>query len=174
MTDHVFAVNPLYVDRSNPSQLAERLYLAGIATARDVALLRATGITAIVNLTPDDPGCEAHGFKVLQLAIDDAAVMLDPVKTVGRFIAQMEAWEASGETILIHCHAGISRTASFAIAWLMHKRGCNASSDLKAEWSRAEDRVGAARPIIMPHYLLKRAVFEYFASRPADAQAGQV
>lgn len=162
--DHSFTVNPLYVDRSNPSQLAERLYLAGIATARDFALLRSLGITAVVNLTPDDPGCSEVGFKTLQIPIDDAVSMFDPVKTIATFIARMEEWEAGGETILIHCHAGISRTSCFAIAWLMWKRGCNAESDLKAEWSRAEDLVGKARPIIMPHYLLKRGVMDYFAA----------
>lgn len=163
--ENVFTVNPLFVDRSNPSQLAPRLFLAGAATAREHERLRTLGVTAIVNLTPDDFGCEAAGFKVLHLKINDAEAMLDAKRTVARFIEQMDAWEASGETVLIHCHAGISRTASFAIAWLMHQRGCHRDSDLRGEWSRAEDRVGHARPIIMPHYLLKRAVLEYFAAR---------
>lgn len=47
----------------------------------------------------------------------------------------------------------------------MHKRGCNRESDLRSEWGRCEDQVGRARPIIMPHYLLKRAVLRYFEGR---------
>jgi predicted protein tyrosine phosphatase len=159
-TDHVFTVNPNFVDRSNPSRVSDRLYLAGAATAREHDKLRELGITAVVNLTPDDFGCAEAGFKVYKVSIDDA-VALD-ARHVAQFIAKMEDWEASGETVLIHCHAGISRTSSFAIAWLMHKRGANPQSDLLTIWSQCEDIVGAARPIIMPHYLLKRAVLEHF------------
>lgn len=169
-SDHVFERNPLYIDRSNPSQLSERIFLAGAATAREHTELRALGITALVNLTPDDYGCAEAGFKMLHLAIDDA-VALDPAN-VARFLAQMIAWEESDETVLIHCHAGISRTSAFAIAWLMHKRGANAESDLHTMWSDAESLVEIARPIIMPHYLLKRAVLDHFAQRESsDATA---
>lgn len=160
MTDHRFQVNPLFVDVSNPSKLSARLYLAGAATARKHGLLQHLGITAVVNLTPDDYGCAEAGFKTLHIKIDDAA-LIDP-KLVGQFIAQMEEWEKSGEVVLIHCHAGISRTSTFAIAWLMHKAGCNAESDLRGEWSKCEDVVLEARPIIMPHILLKRAVLQHF------------
>lgn len=162
MSDHVFTVNPLFVDVSNPSQLAPNLFLAGIATARNYALLRELGITAVMTLTRDNPGCGGQGLKARQFWIDDATEMLDPMRVIALFLDQMEAWERDGETILIHCNAGISRTSSFAIAWLMHKRGCNADSDLRGEWSRAEDQVGKVRPIIMPHVLLKRAVLNYF------------
>lgn len=166
MTDHVFEVNPLYIDRSNPSQLSERLYLAGIATARDYALLRELGITAVMSLTRDNPYCGGNGFKARIFPIDDASEMLNAKWVIEEFLEQMEEWEQSGETILIHCNAGISRTSSFAIAWIMHKRGCNADSDLRREWSRAEDLVGKARPIIMPHHLLKRAILNYFEGIP--------
>lgn len=120
-----------------------------------------------MTLTRDDPGCAFNGFKTCYFAIDDAATMVNPAVTIRLFLEQMEEWERDGETILIHCNAGISRTSSFAIAWLMHKRGCNADSDLRGEWSRAEDQVGKVRPIIMPHVLLKRAVLNYFEGIPA-------
>ena len=165
--DHVFERNPFFVDNSAPSRLTPTLYLSGMWSARQHDALKELGITAVVNLTPDDDGCEAAGFKVLRIGIDDAAEMLRPDVTIARFLRQMEEWEASGETVLIHCHAGISRTSVFAIAWLMHRRGCNAQSDHRTMWSACEDEVGAARPIIMPHYLLKRAVLNYFAQKEA-------
>lgn len=159
--------DPVWTDMSNPSQVTDHLWLAGIATARNAALLREHGITAIVSLTHEDPGCEAAGFKTLQLPLDDGAAMSDPVDLLTRFLQQMEAWVATGEVVLIHCTAGISRTSAFAIAWLMHQRGCHAESDLRGEWSRAEDRVRYARPIIMPHYALKRSVLTYFEGIPS-------
>lgn len=160
MTDHVFTPNPLYVDVSNPSQLDEHIYLAGCATARQHELLREIGVTAVCNLTPDDYGCADAGFDVFRVPIDDATEINESV--VGKFLAQMDKWEAEGAVVLIHCHAGISRTSAFTIAWLMHKRGANARSDLRTMWSQCEDAVSVVRPIIMPHYLLKRAVIEHF------------
>lgn len=165
MSDHDFNVNPLFVDVSNPSKLSDRIYLAGAHTARQHDLLRSLGITAVVNLTPDDYGCEAAGFKVCHIKIEDAAALPDePIK---RFLATMDEWERDGEVVLIHCHAGISRTSSFAIAWLMHKAGANHDCDLRGLWSRFEDAVGVVRPIIMPHVLLKRAILNHFDARSA-------
>ena len=162
MTDHDFTVNPYYIDRTAPSKLTDHLYLSGIASAQKPELLRSLGITAVVNLTPVDDGCAAAGFKVHQVGIDDVEDIPDPQAVIGGFLAQMDAWKQSGEVVLVHCIGGISRTSAFAIAWLMHERGCNAASDLRYEWSRAEDDVGAARDIIMPHWKLKRAVLAYF------------
>jgi predicted protein tyrosine phosphatase len=163
-TEHVFTVNPLFVDRSNPSRLLPWVFLSGCAFAREHAAMRALGITAVANLTPDDFGCADAGFKVLHLTIDDATAPPRERRAIHR---TMQSWEASGDVVLIHCHAGISRTSAFAIAWLMHTRGANAQSDLLTMWSTSEDIVGAVRPIIMPHYLLKRAVIQHFAERAA-------
>jgi predicted protein tyrosine phosphatase len=163
--DHVFTVNPLFEDVSNPSKLTDRLWLAGAATARQHDVLRSLGITAVVNLTPDDYGCEEAGFKVCHIQIDDAAAL--DTEPIVRFLSTMDEWERDGDVVLIHCHAGISRTSSFAIAWLMHRAGASHDTDLRAMWSRFEDAVGAARPIIMPHYLLKRAILNHFDARAA-------
>lgn len=82
---------------------------------------------------------------------------------VWQFLVQMDQWEAEGETVLVHCHAGISRISSFAIAWLMHKSGANRNSDLERMWDEAERRILKVRPIIMPHPTLKDVVLAYFA-----------
>jgi protein tyrosine phosphatase (PTP) superfamily phosphohydrolase (DUF442 family) len=161
VSDHHFTVNPFYVDRSQPSRLSDRIYLGGSWTARAHELLRELGVTAVVNLTPDDFGCAAAGFKVHHAPIDDATALAPGV--IGAFLLRMDAWEQSGDVVLIHCHAGISRTSTFAIAWLMYKAGCHQGTDLAAAWRVAEDVVARARDIIMPHYLLKRGVLAFFA-----------
>ena len=165
MADHDFQVNPLFVDVSNPSKLSDRIYLAGAHTARQHDLLRSLGITAVVNLTPDDYGCGEAGFKVCWVPIQDAEAL--DTRHFARFLAQMDEWERDGEVVLIHCHAGISRTSSFTIGWLMHKAGANHDTDLRGLWSRFEDAVGQVRPIIMPHYLLKTAILNHFDAKAA-------
>lgn len=152
----------MFQDISTPSQLLPTLWLSGCHYAQQHSALEALGVTAIVNLTPDDYGHAAAGFKTLHIDIDDAAV-IDPA-LVGQFLSQMDTWSATDETILIHCHAGISRTSAFAIAWLMHREGVTADTDLRKLWAACEDQVALARPIIMPHYLLKQAVLTYFLS----------
>jgi protein-tyrosine phosphatase len=162
--DHNFTRNPFFIDRSVPSKLTDRIYLSGFHATSNPTFLESLGITAIINLTPDPNGCEVAGFEVHQISIEDAQEL--PVRHIGEFIEVMKSFiEEEGQTVLIHCHAGISRTSSFAIAWLMYKRGCHKGTDLRTAWSECEDEVRAVRPIIMPHYLLKRAVIEYFKTR---------
>lgn len=164
--DHKFEVNKLFVDRSIPSKLTDRIYLSGFHATSNPAFLESLGITAVINLTPDDNGLSDKGFEVHQISIEDGKEL--PVKYVAEFIEVMRAFIVEeGHVVLIHCHAGISRTSSFAIAWMMHEWGCHKGIDLRTAWSAGEDEVRAVRPIIMPHYLLKRAVIEYFKTRSA-------
>lgn len=161
--DHNFTRNPFFVDRSVPSKLTDRIYLSGFDATKNPAFLESLGITAIINLTPDDNGCEAAGFEVHQMPTEDGQ---EPaVGYVGEFIEVMKAFMEEGHIVLIHCHAGISRTSSQAIAWMMYERGCHKDTDLRTVWSECEDEVRVVRPIIMPHYLLKRAVIQYFESK---------
>jgi protein-tyrosine phosphatase len=161
--DHDFTRNKLFIDRSVPSKLTDRIYLSGFNAANNPAFLAGLGITAIVNLTADDNGLAEKGFEVHQISIEDGEEL--PIRFVAEFIEVMKAFMEEGHVVLIHCHAGISRTSTFAIAWLMYERGCHKDTDLRTAWSECEDEVLAARPIIMPHYLLKRAVIEYFSTR---------
>jgi hypothetical protein len=165
VTDHVFTPNPAYDDKSNPSMLTPWLYLAGAATARNHALLAELGISCVVNLTKDDYDTDVAGFATLKLHQDDADDIEDA--TIATFLEVMDGWERDGAVVLIHCFGGVSRTAAFAIAWLMHKAGANRDKDLRTMWSQAEDRIGRVRPIILPHYLLKRAVLRYFEGIPS-------
>src|SRR4051812_31527516 len=103
--DHHFSRNLLYIDRSVPSQLNERIYLSGFDATNHPDNLKSLGITAIVNLTTEANACEtdAH-FEIYQIPIDDGTAL--PVYRVHEYIELMEAWEAEGKVVLIHCHAG--------------------------------------------------------------------
>jgi predicted protein tyrosine phosphatase len=139
---------------------AEQIYMGAAREAIDTALLRAVGITAIANLTPEDFGSSREVFKYLQLDQDDT-VDIPPAK-IKQFLDWMDARMCDGDHVLVHCHMGISRTPSLIIAWLMHHQGACKDDDLKAMWNKFEDQLGKARPIIQPHWRLKRSVLEYF------------
>lgn len=160
----------------NPSKFNDRLYLGGMATSRNVAGLRSLGITAVMNLTDEELGHDKVGFKSHTLFIQDGEPCT--TKKVAEFIEVMKKWKASDESVLIHCHAGISRTSAMTIAWLMYEHlweieGFSTEPwkaeevDLRELWSFYEGQVKLVRPIIMPHQALKDSVMKYFKEQYA-------
>lgn len=136
----------------------DRIYLGRCSDSRP-EVLKALGITAVANLTQDYFEVPPE-IKLLKLDQADGDYVSD--STLRTFLDWMDVTWAEGHTILIHCHAGISRTPSFLIAWFMHCSGCNRDSDLRREWSVYEDKIGKIRPVIQPHYKLKKSIISYF------------
>lgn len=144
------------------NKVRDQIWIGGSADAEDTEALRNAGITCIANLTDEDFGC-SRNFDTLQLnQLDQRDI---PHALLDKFFAWMDERIDRGEKVLIHCHAGISRTPSFLIAWHLHRTGCNSESDLLREWSTAEDFLARLRPIIQPHYALKRSIIRYFSEK---------
>jgi hypothetical protein len=142
------------------SRVSDRLYLGAEKEARNAALLTTYGITAVANLTDEYFDCDMDRFKYLQLNQLDTVDI--PAAKIKQFIDWMDAREKDGDTILVHCHMGISRTPALVIAWWMHKHNANKDSDLKGMWSKFEDKIGAVRSFIRPHHNLKKSILAYF------------
>jgi len=89
------------------------LYLGGVAVLRH---LDAYGITASLSVCPDAP--TKSGVKVLQFKIEDSTF-----QKVSNLFEEAVEWlveqRLQGEVILVHCHAGISRSSTFLAAYLM-------------------------------------------------------
>jgi len=145
---------------AEPSHVAPRLYLGSAPTAVHHQALRNLGVTAIMNCTPDDFGAAAAGFEYYQVPIDDCELV--PPETIGAAIKQLETWSEADHVILVHCHAGISRSPSYVIAWWLWRNGANATSDLRTLWSKCLDRLVLVRDIVEPHYKLRQSVLRYF------------
>lgn len=149
------------------SKLTEQIYLGSCLEACDTELLKAEGITAVINLTREDFGTDAGVFNYFQLHQDDRTPM--PRELIAKFLRWMDELIANGHKVLVHCQAGISRTPSLVIAWFFHRDGLRyPEHDLGAAWAKYEDKIGAVRPIIQPHYLLKNSVLEYFGGGRAN------
>ena len=65
----------------------------------------------------------------------------------------IEAAQAAGTAVLVHCSRGVSRSASLCIAFLMRKEGWPAE--------RAREHVHATRPIILPNDGFWRCLQEF-------------
>lgn len=82
--------------------------------------------------------------------------------------------------VLIHCAAGISRTPSFLIAWLMEAEREVPVGDWRPDydavrnaWSRHEDNIRTIRPIIQPHWRLKTSILAIFKKLEFFPKAGE-
>lgn len=88
--------------------------------AQDITLLNTLKITHILNVTPNETLEEVKiGREILQIPIFDSISqnILEYLPRAIKFIHT--ARTTPNAKLLIHCHAGISRSVSFAIAYVM-------------------------------------------------------
>ena len=139
------------------NRIAERLFIGDANDGADADALRGSGITAVLNATNESDRLGGR-FAYLRLGQDDGAPI--PPERLDRFARWMRERMETGETVLIHCGAGVSRAATFAITWLMLAG---------LSWDEAEALVLAARPQIAPNAALKLSVQGWFAERGQEA-----
>src|SRR5262245_24790217 len=99
-------------------EILEGLYLGDYETARNLVLLRKTGITHIVNCAEELPNFHEGSFEYLALKLRDP----DPgmhmhFRSTCLFID--EARKKNGR-VLVHCYAAISRSPSIVLSYLCH------------------------------------------------------
>ena len=126
------------------SSITDSIYLGNYDFASDREKLQNSGITSILvcgsSLKPYFP----NDFNYHQLPIEDKTE-----QDISKFFA--EAWDFietershnSDSKILVHCHAGVSRSSSVVISYLMKK--------LNMGYKQAFDFVKARRPSIYPN-----------------------
>lgn len=129
-------------------KIVDRIYIGCYAAATMLDYSNRNGITHVLNCTPD-----AHEglkkFKVSQLNINDGEEM--PADRVHFAIRMIDEAVRSGGKILVHCHAGISRSTSLVCGYLMY---CGMS------WDEALWIVRSRRPQAYPHPKIELSVKE--------------
>ena len=107
------------------SESSGSLWLGSEQAARRRNWLRARGITAVLNVTRDVANVFAAepAFEYHNLRCDDAeseAAALDA--QLDAALARLSQWLDAGRHVLVHCHAGRSRSAAVVLAHLMYAR----------------------------------------------------
>jgi len=105
------------------SYVGEGIFVGGYLAAADGNLIKRLGITRIVKMFADDKtypgGYHRHaGIKYLVIPADDVPnydIRSDMISTA-KFIKE---GAAGGERILVHCHAGVSRSVTIVLFYLM-------------------------------------------------------
>lgn len=140
-----------------PAAFAQNLYVGSAEHASDVATLRRLGITAVLNLAPgacEDPvdlyadsGIEYaeveaedfEGYPLLELHLREAAEFFDAHAPAGK-----------GGRVLVHCFAGVNRSAATAVAVLLLRE--------HAFVGKLVERCFEARPFILSNVSFRLAL----------------
>lgn len=149
----------------NINKIFPNLWLGSVYAAVDTNMLRELGITHVVMVLPRSlnvrKALEDANLKVLQIQVNDdpdEPLVTQYHQTVNNFI---EDASRGGGCVLVHCMAGVSRSASLVVAHVMTVKG----------WSleRALTHVKAARPCIEPNEGFLRQLAELDARGHARA-----
>lgn len=132
-------------------EISDGLYLSG-ARAIKVTKLKSLGITCIVNATIELPNLPIDNVEYVKISIEDS-----PYSNLGvyfdRVADKIEEVRRKNGAVLVHCVAGISRSASLCIAYLIkHKR---------MSLRKAYQHVKMRRQIIRPNPGFFRQLVEY-------------
>jgi hypothetical protein len=145
MESNVF--QPHLVDK-----ITDRIYIGCFQAATNLDFGNRNSITHVLNCTPDaHPGLKE--LRVNQLNVHDGHEMA--FGDIRFAIDCIETALHNGGRILVHCHAGISRSTSMVIAFFMH----NGFS-----WDEALEIVRKGRPQAWPHPAIERSVKKFFGT----------
>ncbi|KAK9060577.1 hypothetical protein SSX86_021283 [Deinandra increscens subsp. villosa] len=129
-----------YVKDDNvPSQIEEGLYLGSVGAANNKTLLKSLNITHILTVSGSIPPSYPNDFTYKVVAVHDKSDV-----NIAQFFDDCfdfinEAKKTGG--VLVHCLAGVSRSVTIVVAYLMKKHGMSSSEALKL--AKSKRRVAA-------------------------------
>jgi dual specificity MAP kinase phosphatase len=109
-------------DREFPVEILPHLFLGNAANSEDSQSLERHGIQYILNVTPDLPNVfEAVGnYKYMQIPIADHWSQ-NLASHFPKAIEFIDEARSNQKGILVHCLAGVSRSVTITVAYLMYK-----------------------------------------------------
>lgn len=125
------------------------LAIGAYRATTNVALLRAHGITAMLQLAEDVP---QPGIHTLYLPVDDGQPLAPAL--LERGVAFVRTEQQRGGVVLVACGAGISRSAAFATAALKEVEGHTLLEAFRL--------IKQAHPDALPHMALWDSLCQYY------------
>ena len=112
--------------QTNAQEIIENLFLGDVATADNERWLMDNNIVYILNVgaafAKKHTTMQVNGINVMFVEITD-----DPSANIGKFFNAchdfIDQSLSKSQNILVHCAAGVSRSATIVISYLMHKKG---------------------------------------------------
>jgi hypothetical protein len=123
------------------------VYIGGYLAAADPAFLRREGIDRVVKLFADEPDYYGGAYRhpgVAYIVFDaEDRVDYDIRPAAAQAVRYIQDAIRANERVLVHCHAGVSRSATIVLFHLMINSGYGLDAALA--------RLRGVRPIIAPN-----------------------
>ena len=134
-------------------KIIPRLYLGDDIVAQDLTKLNEKKITHILNITMNIPNRFEPQIKYKKLIIFDTESQNIRQYFEEAFEFLNESLSDERNSVLVHCNMGISRSSSFVIAYLMHKK-------MFKKYKDALSYVRKRRPIVAPNKGFERQLIK--------------
>lgn len=116
------------------------LFIGSEGDSQNPAFIKAHDIALVVNCSKTIPFLTMPGLEYYRIPIDDATsntnVLLDHLPIVVRVI---DTVLQRGKNVLVHCRAGMQRSAATVAAYLMYKYNLSAANAMSAIKSRKSE-----------------------------------
>lgn len=129
-------------------QITEKIWLGDSHAAMDIKSLRQAGITAVLNVAKDwgfsnykDPSINYYHVGLIDGSGNEQYEFDAAVHT-------LESILHDGHKVLVHCHAGVSRSPTIVATYIAKQTGHSLNHSI--------DFVGEKRGIINPHLALRQ------------------
>ncbi|KAM5228211.1 dual specificity protein phosphatase 2 [Ctenodactylus gundi] len=133
---------PTY-DQGGPVEILPYLYLGSCSHSSDLQGLQACGITAVLNVSATCPNHFEGLFRYKSIPVEDNQ-MVEISAWFQEAIGFIDSVKNSGGRVLVHCQAGISRSATICLAYLIQSH--------RVRLDEAFDFVKQRRGVISPNF----------------------
>lgn len=150
---------PFSADRLQPVEILPHLFLGDIKIARSRETLKKAGVTRVLNVSRLENSFESE-LLYKQIPVDDApnVNLSEHFPEAFRFI---DSARVNDERVLVHCQAGMSRSVTVIIAYLMHH--------MCMSLEQAYDFVKAKKSNIEPNFSFMGQLLDFERSRSPDS-----
>lgn len=143
-----------------PNHIIHHIYLGGARTAENLSVLQELNITRVLVI---GTGLTCHFPEALtyhHISLEDQ----DEENIAQHFLPAIDFIDKAPDNVLVHCYAGVSRSASLVIAYIMFKQ--------RVALSEAVKIVKAKRSCISPNFgfMLQLKDFEKFLLEAANSE----
>ncbi|XP_072294172.1 dual specificity protein phosphatase 1 [Eucyclogobius newberryi] len=157
---------PLY-DQGGPVEILSFLYLGSAYHASRKDMLDMLGITALINVSANCPNHFEDSFEYKSIPVEDNH-KADISSWFNEAIEFIDSVRNKGGRVFVHCQAGISRSATICLAYLMRTN--------RVKLDEAFEFVKQRRSIISPNFSFMGQLLQFesqvLATSSCSSQAG--